>query len=132
MPLTADDLEPSDTALNCIRDGWFVEDCAFTAKLSKTLSSGTGGDSGPSWQELYSSDMAVGQKFCIKVEEVLCHGKSKFQVSVYSVTHARTNTLCHYRFITHYLCFYYMIGYSGVPIQPLWSVLGSRWMHAGY
>jgi hypothetical protein len=83
MPLTADDLEHSDTALNCIRDGWFVEDCAFTAKLSKTLasSSGTGGDA-PSWQELYTSDMAVGQRFCIKVDEVLCSGKSKFQVGV--------------------------------------------------
>jgi hypothetical protein len=79
MPLTADDLEPSDTALNCIRDGWFVEDCAFTAKLSKTLASSAGGET-PSWQELYSSDMAVGQRFCIKVDEILCSGKSKFQV----------------------------------------------------
>lgn len=82
MPLTADDLEPSDTALNCIRDGWFVEDCAFTAKLSKTLASSSEDSAAPSWQELYSSDMAVGQKFCVKVEEVLCSGKSKFQVSV--------------------------------------------------
>lgn len=84
MPLTADDLEPSETALNCIRDGWFVEDCAFTAKLSKTLaasSNQTDNGTSATWQDLYSSDMAVGQRFCIKVEEVLCSGKSKFQVS---------------------------------------------------
>lgn len=93
MPLTIDDLEPSDTALNCIRDGWFVEDCAFTAKLSKTLASAPsasnqeGGESS-TWQELYSSDMAVGQRFCIKVEEVLCSGKSKFQdIVVFKSTH---------------------------------------------
>lgn len=83
MPLTADDLQPSDTALNCIRDGWFVEDCAFTAKLDKTITSVEDGT--PTWQELYSSNMAVGQRFCVKVDKVLCSGKSNFQV---------TKTLC--------------------------------------
>ena len=82
MPLTINDLEPSDTALNCIQNGWFVEDCAFTANLNKALASDSyeGGDS-PTWQQLYSSNMAVGQRFCIKVDEVLLSGRSKFQVS---------------------------------------------------
>ncbi len=54
-------LTPSDSAKDLIKDGWFGEKEA----------------------------MWPGQKFCIEVEEVLCNGRSQFQVNIFKYSNSQ-------------------------------------------
>lgn len=73
-----DRLKPSDSANELIKDGWFYEEEAMLPGDNIQSDS-----SQVEWASLYSGGLSPGQKFGLKVEEVIVNGKSDFQVIYY-------------------------------------------------
>jgi len=76
-------LQPSNSASELIVDGWFYEE-------EKMLPASSMKDdvTSENWQELYSTSLSPGQRFSLKVEEVLLNGKSEFQdIIVFKSSH---------------------------------------------